>query len=269
MSVSLDQILDQTRRGLPDLKARRPQLERAAADAGRPVPFAAVLRGENLALIAEVKRRSPSAGTIKESIDPVHQAAMYVAGGAAAISVLTDGPFFGGSLVDLSSVVGHVGAPGAKRRVPVLRKDFVLSEEQLLESRAAGASAALLIVRALGRDRLRQLLQFAQTTGLETLVEVHDRTELNIALEAEAPVVGVNSRDLSSFRIDVAAAWALFQVIPSGTVAVAESGMASVADVEAAASSGADAVLIGTALSAAAEPNVLAAALSGVKRRGR
>jgi indole-3-glycerol phosphate synthase len=212
--------------------------------------------------VAEVKRRSPSAGVIRDDLHPSERARTYSSAGAAAISVLTDAPFFGGSLADLVAVARDVP-------VPVLRKDFILDEAQIVEARAAGASAVLLIVRVLEAVRLRGLLGCARGLGLEALVEVHTRAELDAALAADAAIIGVNSRDLDTFRIDVAAAWELLARVPPDRVAIAESGMQSVADVERAAQAGADGVLIGTALSAAAEPAVLAQAFAGVKRRGR
>lgn len=262
MRASLDEILAHTRRRLPDLAARRRELERAAGEMPPPPAFASALRRDTVALIGEVKRRSPSAGAIREDLDPAQRALAYVAGGAAAISVLTDGPFFGGSLDDLRSVVRTVEAP-------VLRKDFILAEEQLLEARVAGAAAALLIVRAVAPERLKQLVAFARQSGLDVLLEIHDRRELGSALETGATVIGVNSRDLVTFRIDVAAAMELLADVPGELVAVAESGMTSIADVRKAASAGADAILIGTALSAASNPQALAAEFSQVPRRER
>ncbi|HET7600213.1 MAG TPA: indole-3-glycerol phosphate synthase TrpC [Gemmatimonadales bacterium] len=262
MATTLAEILDTTRRTLPPLQARMRELEAAAARAPVPPPFGAGLRGPRLGLVAEVKRRSPSAGAIRVDLRPDERAARYAAAGAAAISVLTDGPYFGGSLKDLESVARAVP-------VPVLRKDFILHEAQILEARAAGASAVLLIVRALEPHRLRELLAFARGAGLAALVEVHARAELDVALESDARVIGVNSRDLDTFRIDVDAAWALVAGVPADRVAVAESGMSTPADVERAAAAGADAVLIGTALSAADDPTALAAAFAGVRRRGR
>ncbi|HEX5818470.1 MAG TPA: indole-3-glycerol-phosphate synthase [Gemmatimonadales bacterium] len=262
MSVSLGLILDTTRQGLPALRARRAELETAAAAAPTPPEFMAAFRRPTLALIAEVKRRSPSAGSINETLDPVARAVGYAAAGAAAISVLTDGPFFGGSLDDLRAVAASVS-------VPVLRKDFILAEEQLLEARVAGAAAALLIVRALGAERLAALARTARDLGLGTLVEVHTAAELDVAVEAGADVIGVNSRDLDTFRIDIEAAWRLVARVPSDRIAVAESGMATLADAERAAAAGADAVLVGTALSSAPEPMALAAGIAGLVRRGR
>lgn len=262
MPVSLDQILAATEATLPGLRARRRELERLAALATPRPSFRLALARPTVALIAEVKRRSPSAGSIREDLDPSLLAASYAAGGAAAISVLTDGPHFGGSLDDLRTVAERV-------KVPVLRKDFILAEEQLLEARAAGASAVLLIVRALTPGRLAELRVFAADLGLDVLVEAHTAREVSVALDNGAEVVGINSRDLDSFRIDIEAAWALFRGVPGDVIAVAESGMASAADVARAAASGADAVLIGTALSSAPDPEALAREITGVQRIGR
>ncbi len=262
MPVTLDQILTSTRAQLAGLRTRQAAVEREAADAPRPASLAAALRGERVAVIAEVKRRSPSAGTIRDDLDPADRAGRYARQGAAAISVLTDGPFFGGSLDDLR-------AAAAWTSVPVLRKDFILDELQIIEARAAGAAGVLLIVRALAPDRLRALLACAAAAGLDALVEVHTAPEVAQALEAGARLLGVNSRDLDTFRIDTAAAWSLLRDLPAECVAVAESGMGTPADVELAALAGADAVLIGTALSAAADPEALLGRLIQVPRRGR
>ena len=262
MATTLDQILASTRESLARLRPRLAELEHRAGRAPPPPGFAAALRGERVALIAEVKRRSPSAGVINRNLDPAARAATYARAGAAAISVLTDGPFFGGSIADLVAVVERVP-------VPVLRKDFILDEVQVLEARAAGAAAVLLIVRALTPARLGELLSCARTVGVEALVEVHTEPELETAISAGAGVIGVNSRDLDSFHIDMESAWRLLETVPTATVAVAESGMAAVADVQRAAAAGADAVLIGTALSAVADPAAAVKALSGVRRRAR
>ena len=262
MPVSLDQILRSTRDGLPSLHARRAALEREAAAAPRAPSLASALRRATVAVIAEVKRRSPSAGSIREDLDPADRAARYAQRGAAAISVLTDAPYFGGSMGDLR-------AAAARTRVPVLRKDFILDELQILEARAAGAAAVLLIVRALPPARLSALLAATAAAELDAVVEVHTREELDRALDAGARILGVNSRDLDSFRIDTAAAWAMLRSVPAEVVAVAESGMATEADVEAASAAGADAVLIGTALSAAADPDALLGRLCGIARHGR
>jgi indole-3-glycerol phosphate synthase len=259
---TLDAILESTRRGLPALRARVPELERAAADRHRPPDFALALRGPHVALIAEVKRRSPSAGAINPSLDPALLARSYQAGGAAAISVLTDEKFFGGSMADLNAVIAAVG-------VPVLRKDFILDEGQILEARAAGAAAVLLIVRALDQAMLRRLVAFTVAVGLTPLVETHDENEVARALDAGAIVIGVNARDLDDFSIDTPAAWRLLASVPPDRIAIAESGMASAADVAAAAAAGADAVLIGSALARASSSIERATELTGVQRHAR
>lgn len=261
MSVTLDQILAAARTRAEALAPHRPALEQAAAAAVAP-DFEAALRRRTVAVIAEIKRRSPSAGVINPRLDPVRLAATYQEHGAAAVSVLTDEPYFGGSLTDLERVVDSVA-------IPVLRKDFIVSEEQLLEARAAGAAAALLIVRALPQRQLAALIRFADEVGLATLVEAHDAREIARAGDAGARVIGVNSRDLDTFSVDVPRALSLIALVPGTCVAVAESGVASQPDVAAAASAGADAVLVGSALSGADDPGVLLSVLSGVERRGR
>ena len=262
MPPLLDHIVAAARATLPGLGARRRELERRAAEAPPGPDFAAALRGERVALIAEVKRRSPSAGTINAELDPVAHAARYAEGGAAAISVLTEGPHFGGSVDDLAAVRSRVG-------VPVLRKDFILDELQLLEARALGASAALLIVRILSPERLEQLIAFSRDLHLATLVETHTAAEIDVALTAGAEIVGVNSRDLDTFALDPEKAWDLLARLPTGPLAVAESAMHTLPDVEQAARAGADAVLIGTALSSAADPSAAVREFSSVVRRAR
>jgi len=258
----LDQILDGIRAGLPARRAHRAALEAQLPDRPPVADFGAALRRPTVALIAEVKRRSPSAGEINAGLDPVTLASAYASGGAAAISVLTEGPHFGGSLADLEAVCTAVPTP-------VLRKDFILDEIQLLEARAAGAAAALLIVRALTDTELRRLDAFAASLGLATLVEAHDRRELDRALEAGCQVVGLNARDLDDFTMHRTVAWELLATIPADRVAVAESGMHTAADVAEAARYGADAVLIGGALASAGDPHTGAQAMSRVERRGR
>lgn len=262
MPRTLERILSTTRAALPPLQARRRELEFAARNAPPVPPFLGSWDRGRVALIAEVKRRSPSAGMISADLDPVAHALAYVGAGASAISVLTDGPYFGGSLDDLRAVASRVP-------VGVLRKDFIVDEVQLLEARAEGAAAALLIVRALAPARLVELARFAEGLGLAALVEAHDAAELDIALASGASIIGVNARSLDTFAIDVEAAWHLLASVPADRIAVAESGMASARDVELAAAQGADAVLIGTALSSAPDPSGLACACASVRRVAR
>lgn len=262
MPVTLGQILSTTRHGLEQLQARRKDLEREAALSPAPPSFSRALRRPNIAVIAEVKRRSPSAGSIREDLSPPDRAVLYATHGAAAVSVLTDGPHFGGSIDDLRRAAQRCA-------VPLLRKDFILDELQIIEARAAGASAVLLIVRALSPARLGALMATVAELRLDALVEVHTPDELNAALQADATIIGVNSRDLDTFAVDPISAWRILGQIPSDRVAVAESGIASRGDVQRAGDAGADAVLVGTALSANAHPEGLLQQLTRVPRHGR
>jgi indole-3-glycerol phosphate synthase len=236
------------------------ELRDRAADVAPSRPFGATMRGDRLRVIAEVKRASPSKGAIAPGLDAAEQARAYVAGGAAAISVLTEPTRFGGTLGDLAVVAGTVA-------VPVIRKDFLVHPVQLWEARAAGASAALLIVRSLSDDDLVRLMHTAADAGLATLVEVRDLGELDRALAAGATVIGVNNRNLETLVIDPATAPAIIPCIPAVCIAVAESGMRTPDDLIAAASVGADAVLVGSAISAAANPEGEVRQLAAVPRR--
>jgi indole-3-glycerol phosphate synthase len=258
----LEAILQTTRERVAALRSRTRELERRAADAPAPRPFERATSGPDVGVIAEVKRRSPSAGAIREDLDPVVHARAYAQGGAVAISVLTDEAHFGGSLDDLAGVAAAVA-------VPVLRKDFILDELQLYEARAAGASAILLIVRALTPARVRALATAARAQGLGVLVEVHTDAELAVAIAAEPTAIGVNSRDLATFAVDLAQAERLVAQVPPGVPAIAESGIATRADVERMAAAGADLVLVGTSVARTAEPAAAVRALTGVRRVGR
>lgn len=240
---------------------RLAELQAAARDARPAHPFATALRGETVRVIAEVKRASPSKGPIAPGLDAVDQAAAYVAGGAAAISVLTEPTRFGGALEDLARVAGSVA-------VPAIRKDFLVHPVQLWEARAYGASAALLIVRALSPDELPRLMDAAAEAGLATLVEVRDESELARALAVHATVIGVNNRNLETLVIDPATAPRVIAHIPASCVAVAESGMKTVGDVAPAAAAGADAILVGSAISASQDPAGDVRALAAVPRNG-
>ena len=261
-NVSLDAILTATRDRVAGLRPLARDLERRAAAAPTAPAFARALAGRTVGVIAEVKRRSPSAGTIHADLDPVAHAQGYARGGAAAISVLTDELHFGGSLDDLARVAGAV-------QVPVLRKDFILDELQLLEARAAGASGVLLIVRALAPDRLRALAGAALGQGLGILVEVHSAAELELALGVGPTAVGVNSRDLATFTVDLERAEGLVAQVPASVPAIAESGIETRADVERLAAAGADLVLVGTSVARTSDPEAAVRALTGVRRQGR
>ncbi|HJN76419.1 MAG TPA: indole-3-glycerol phosphate synthase TrpC [Myxococcota bacterium] len=207
-----------------------------------------VLKGRRkLSFIAEIKRRSPSRGDLRKGAEPISVARAYEAAGASAISVLTDGPHFGGALRDLVKVRAAVG-------IPVLRKDFILDELQLDETRAIGADAALLIVAFLKPARLTRLLAHAHEIGLEVLVETHDDEEVRLALDAGARIVGTNNRNLHSLQVDLAVSEALLPAIPRGVLKVAESGLKTRTDARRMFAAGAHGVLVGTALMA--QPDV-------------
>ncbi len=248
MSV-LNEILDGVR---ADLAARQQdvtldQLKEMAGRAPSPKDAMAVLKGEDVAVIAEVKRASPSKGAMAAIADPAALAADYEAGGASVISVLTEQRRFGGSLADLAAVRAAV-------QVPVLRKDFVVSSYQLWEARAYGADMILLIVAALEQNALVSLVERAVSIGLVPLVEVHADEELDRALEAGAKIIGVNARDLTTLEVDRAVFARLAPQIPDGIVKIAESGIRGPHDLLAYAASGADAVLVGESLVTGKDP---------------
>jgi indole-3-glycerol phosphate synthase len=236
------------------------ELRARCVDLPPALPFASALRGAHIRVIAEVKRASPSKGDIAPGLDATAQAQAYERGGASAVSVLTEPTRFGGALVDLERVAAAV-------RIPAIRKDFLVHPVQLWEARAAGASAALLIVRSLAPDELPRLMDAAAEAGLATLVEIRDLGELDRALAVNASVIGVNNRNLETLVIDPATAPGLIPCIPDSCVAVAESGMRVPADVAPAASAGADAILVGSAISAAIDPAADVRALAALPRR--
>jgi indole-3-glycerol phosphate synthase len=203
--------------------------------------------GESLAVIAEIKRRSPSKGDLAPNLDPSHVAKQYELGGARALSVLTDGPHFGGSADDLRRARSATS-------VPVLRKDFTVSALDVVDTRIMGADAILLIVAALSDDELHHFHALAEEIGLDCLVEVHDEAEVDRAIQAGARIIGVNQRDLRTFSVDEGRAQALARCIPSEIIAVAESGIAGRHDAERCAESGYRAALIGEYLVTNADP---------------
>jgi indole-3-glycerol phosphate synthase len=192
-------------------------------------------------LIAEVKRASPSQGIIRQGFDPKQLARAYAAAGAAAISVLTDEPFFQGSLEDLARAKASVS-------LPVLRKDFILDPYQVYEARAWGADAVLLIVAILERGPLQDLLALAQGMGLHPLTEVHTRQELQAALDAKVPIVGINNRDLKSFQVSLETTFTLLAGIPREVVVISESGISHREEVARLEAAGVDAILVGEGL---------------------
>ena len=247
------------------------ELARTGAALPPPPSFARALRrpDRRLAVVAEIKRRSPSAGEIKADASAAEQARRYQAAGADALSVLTDLKYFGGTIDDLRAVTGVVGAaapavtPGRAGPLPSLRKDFMVHPIQVLEAREAGASAVLLIVRVLSDDELTGLFAAAAAAGLDALFEIHDEADLARALRHGARIIGVNNRDLTSFTTDLAVSERLLPLIPPEITAVSESGIFTGADAARARAAGAHAILAGEALMKAADPSKLIAEFRG------
>jgi indole-3-glycerol phosphate synthase len=248
---------------------RQPQtrdlLRRRALDAPHPRDFAAGLKRTDgrVGVIGELKRRSPSKGDLAPDLDPVLTAKAYEAGGAGALSVLTDGPYFGGAVADLQ-------AAREATELPVLRKDFTIDPIQVYEARAIGADAVLLICAALPDDGvLADLHALASDLGMTALVEAHDAAEIERALAIGARIVGVNSRDLATFHEDLAGAAGLAAGIPSDVVAVAESSIRSTADAQRMGEAGFDAILVGEALVRADDPVALMRELAAATVQAR
>jgi indole-3-glycerol phosphate synthase len=236
-----------------------PEAELARMDAAQPRPPSlaqALRRGDGtLAVISEIKRRSPSAGDIKAGASALEQAKRYQAAGADALSILTDEKYFGGSLDDLRGATAHFRANAPAR--PCLRKDFFVHPIQVLQAREAGASAILIIVRALEDDDIRALFAAANAAGLDSLFEIHHEGELEIAVRHGAKIVGVNNRDLAIFKTDLGLSERLIPKFPKDVIAVSESGIFTGADARRAQGSGAHAVLVGEALMRATDPAAL------------
>ena len=248
MSV-LDDILDGVRADLAARQELEPldRLKEAAARAQSPRDVMAAFRGSEVAVIAEVKRASPSKGAMAAIADPAALAADYEAGGARVISVLTEKRKFGGSLEDLAAVRAAV-------QVPVLRKDFVISSYQLWEARAYGADLVLLIVAALEQNALVSLVERSLSIGLVPLVEVHTQEELDRALDAGAKILGINARNLRTLEVDRTVFAQLAPRVPDGIIKIAESGVRGPHDLLAYAAAGADAVLVGESLVTGKDP---------------
>jgi indole-3-glycerol phosphate synthase len=247
----LERILAETREEV-DRRKREAPLERgspAGPDGGSRAgePFRDALLAPGMSVIAEFKRRSPSAGSLREKPDLMELVGAYRSGGAAALSILTEGPNFGGSLEDLRDA-------RAVCELPLLRKDFILDPYQLHEARAAGADAVLLIVAALAPSELAALQDEARAIGLEVLVEVHDREELQIALSLGAVMLGINNRDLRDFSVDVRRTERLMDDVPAGVTVVSESGIASAEQLRTLQERGVHAVLVGESLMRAQDP---------------
>jgi indole-3-glycerol phosphate synthase len=258
---ALEPILQRTRSEVARRRQRRPMSDLQAqaterAGAGCRRRFAAALAAPGLSVIAEHKRRSPSAGVIRHELELADVVAAYERGGAAALSILTEEHSFGGSLADLQTA----------RRVaslPILRKDFVVDPYQVAESVVLGADAILLIVAALDAGLLDALYQQAASLGLDALIEVHDRAELEVAARIGAKVIGINNRDLTTLEVDTERTHALLPQVPNGAVVVAESGFSDRRELDRLADAGVDAVLVGEALMRAVDIEAACRELTG------
>jgi indole-3-glycerol phosphate synthase len=257
MSV-LDRIVDDTREEVERRRREVPEaeLERQLASRGQDRPFSEAIALPGLSLIAEYKRRSPSAGDLRPDASVTEIVGAYERGGATALSVLTEPFHFAGSLDDLREARGASG-------LPILRKDFVVDPYQLYESAAAGADAILLIVAALERDHLERLHSQARELDLDVLVEVHDERELEAALEVEADMVAINNRDLSDFSVDVQRTFELLSDVPAGKAVISESGFSSREELDELERVGVDAVLVGESLMRADDVEAACRALAG------
>jgi indole-3-glycerol phosphate synthase len=249
----LERILDTKRTELAAARSAVPdaEIERRARAAPAPRDFTGAIRARiaagKPAVIAEIKRASPSKGLLREDFDPAAIARSYEAGGAACLSVLTDRQYFQGA-------PEHLIAARAACALPVLRKDFLVDRYQVFESRALGADCILLIAAALRAREMRDLEKLATTMGMAVLVEVHDAEELEAALQLQTPLVGINNRDLRTFKTTLETTFGLLPRIPEGRVAVTESGFLAPADVSLARARGVDAFLVGEAFMRAGDP---------------
>lgn len=255
MSV-LDQIIVGVREDLEMRRISKGELLEQVEQAAAPLDGSKFLRREEISVIAEVKRSSPSKGALAQISDPAALAKIYENNGASIVSVLTEARRFGGSLEDLDAVRKSVS-------IPILRKDFMVDEYQFLEARAHGADLVLLIVAALSQAQLGEFLVLTHELGMQALVEVHTESELAQAIEVSAPIIGVNSRNLKTLEVDRTVFAQLLPKIPDQSVKVAESGISSRTDVEYAQLHGADAVLIGEALVRGSDPGATLRALIG------
>jgi len=265
----VDRIVAQTR---VDLEVRKRQVPREALlerieRQPAPVDFEGSLRRQHVAVIAEFKRASPSRGRFPVDIDAATVTADYIEGGAAAISCLTDGPSFHGSLDDLERVVES--ARGIDPNVGVLRKDFMVDPYQIDEARAFGASCILLIAAVLDDASLGELAAYASLLGLASLIEVHDEAELERALAVGASLIGINNRNLKPLDVDLGVSERLAALVPKDVTLVGESGISNVEDVERTARAGVDAILVGESLIVHPRRRQALRSLSGVARRPR
>lgn len=243
----LTEIVEKTTAGLPSLRLRESEFSEQALQRHSTARFVDALSGDGLGVIAEIKRRSPSRGTIDDELDPIARATAYQSGGAVAISVLTEEHYFSGSPDDLSGVKAAVD-------IPVLRKDFIVDSIQIVQAKAIGADAILLIMACLSDREATELLAEAARWHLDALVEAHTDDEAKRAADCGAVIIGVNNRDLSTFDVDLGTAERIAGFLPDEVVKVAESGIWTSADSHRMRSAGFDAVLVGEALVRADDP---------------
>jgi indole-3-glycerol phosphate synthase len=252
----LDSIIEGVREDLAKRRRSLGELHEQMSQAPAPLDAHSVLKGEQIKVIAEVKRSSPSKGELSAIGDPAALAEQYENAGASVISVLTEERRFKGSLADLIAVRARVS-------IPILRKDFMVDEYQFFEARAHGADMVLLIVAALAKSQLRDFYDLATEMGMAALIEVHTADELERAMEITPRIIGVNSRNLKTLEVNSAAFAELIPQIPNEVIRVAESGISGRSDVEFAQSHGADAILVGEALVTSADPNLAMRTLLG------
>jgi len=259
VSVRLEELLEATRERLERRKAERPLKDLLRAGEGaEPRPFSEALARPGTSLVAEHKRRSPSAGTIRDDVELELLLAGYARGGAAAVSILTEEAHFGGSLEDLRRARSACD-------LPILRKDFTIDPYQLHEAKAMGADAVLIVVGSVEGAELAELYAEAHSLDLDALVEVHTEAELELALEIDADVIGINNRDLRDFSVDLERTFELLPEVPAGKTVLSESGITSRQDVEALESVGVDAVLVGEALMRAPDAEAAVRELTGLE----
>ncbi len=248
MSAFLFHIVSHKLRELDHSKLAAPltEMRQMALDQPPPLDFASAIKGDRVKLIAEVKRASPSRGMIRHNLDPSAIAQVYANSGAAAISVLTENKYFGGDLSHLKIIKQSLTRP-----VPLLRKDFVIDPYQVYESRAHGADSLLLIVQILSRTQLAELLGLSHEIGMDCLVEVHNETELETAMQSGAKIIGINNRDLLTFQTDLSTTERLRPLVPYDRLVVSESGIKGRSDIERLQELKVNAVLVGEALMSA------------------
>jgi len=245
----LDKLVEDTKLRLAQERQRLTltRIQELALEQPPPLDLAQALRGSSVKLIAEVKKASPSKGIIRQDFDPVQVAKVYAENGAAAISVLTEPDHFQGSIDYIRSIKQALG----DKKIPLLRKDFIIDKYQVYQSRACGADSLLLIAAVLEENELKELLEFSHALGMKCLVEVHNESEVGIAISSGAGIIGINNRDLKTFNVGLSVTGRLRRLIPPGRLVVSESGISSREDMQKLEGWGVNAALVGEALMSA------------------